>query len=492
MSFAKDFDNRKCILVYTNGIAIYPYIRGQCKELERLCSHYDSVYHTRIYTSGFPIEKESCFLSHFISLAKLKNWFPDYKVIRMHTFTRSNMVNRLKPNVKLRDNQVNIMTRLIGNRSREIYLNVPTAFGKTFLGVAYSLHLNTKTLIVCKSLKILSQWENTIDDISTGGRARVLHLNGSSTIVKLINYKLNADDYDFFLVTPATITSFTNSHSWYEFSELIDKLGIGLKIIDEAHLNLGSTIKLNATTNIANTLYLSADATRGNLNASNTFTDVFYNVPMLRLNDEEIIKLKHIIATFVTYDSAPTAGDIMQIQGGSYNWSHNEYAKYQWNKGNTAGHICDIIDQIIKANPDGVHYKTLVLMYTIDHTDSLTEYLAERYKGTFTVGRYHSKVSDEEKEEALKSDLIVSIYGSFGVGLDVVDPEIRYVISTIPIDPVNTNQVAGRCRPINGLNSFIWMLYDIGFSYCQTKMTRVANYLKGSKIKDIYVHRVDK
>jgi len=491
MSFSNNFDNHNTILVYQNGIAIYPYIKGQCPELENICSYYDNVYHKRNFTTGFPIEKDCCFLSHYVSLSKLKAWFPNYKVIRMHPFRRSNMESRLKDTVKLRDNQVDIMTRLIGNKSREVFLNVPTAFGKTFLGVSFSLHLRTKTLVVCKSLKILQQWEKTIDKISTAGSSRVLHLSGSDVIKKLINGKLRYDDYDFFLATPATISSFAKSNSWYEFSSLIDDIGIGLKIIDEAHLNLGSTVKLNATTNIAHTLYLSADATRGNLNASRAFTDVFYNVPMLRLNDDEINKLRHIIATFVTYDSNPKAGDLMQIQGGKYNWSHTEYAKYQWNKGLTTMYICRIIDQILHANPDGVHYKILILLYTIDHTDSLTSYLAERYKDIFTVGRFHSKVDDDEKEATLLSDVIVSIYGSFGIGVDVVDPEIRYVISTVPIDMVNTNQVAGRCRPIEGLNSFVWMLYDIGFTYCQAKMNRVANYLKGSKVKDMFVLKMD-
>ena len=56
---------------------------------------------------------------------------------------------------------------------------------------------------------------------------------------------------------------------------------------------------------------------------------------------------------------------------------------------------------------------------------------------------------------------------------------------------VNSNQAAGRCRPIEGLNSFVWMLYDTGFTYCQAKMNRVANYLKGSKVKDMFVLKMD-
>ena len=476
----------KTIIININGVYITPYVEGQCPDLERLCSHYDKKYHKRIYTSGFPISEENCFICHYISAERLKGWFPDYRIIRSSAYLYTNMKCKLRSDVTLKDNQVDIMASLINNNSHEVFLNVPTAFGKTYLGVVYATHIQTKTLIVCKSLKILSQWKETIEKITVGNKNVVIHIKGSEILEE---YLTNGDpeNHDFYLVTPATLSSFASKHYWFGFSELVDKLGIGLKIIDEAHLNIGNTVRINGSTNIYKSLYLSADATRGNREASEAFNDAFYYVPLLKLSSEEFEKLRHIIGTFITYDSQPTASDIMQIQGGYYNWSHTQYARYEWNRGITQDKIIDVLDEIISANNNVLHYKTLILLYTIEHVEEFVEILQERYRGIFTVGKFHSKMKDDEKAESLKCNLIVSIYGSFGVGVDVVDPEIRYVISTIPIDPVNTNQAAGRCRPIKGLNSFIWMLYDTGFSYCQSKMTRVADYLKNSKIKAMYI-----
>lgn len=472
------------------AIRIEPYIEGQCRPLELCTSHYDNVYHKRIYDTAFPIKKENCILSSNFSFAQLKSWFPDYRVEDMNIFPHRGMGNSIAKGITLRENQVSTVEKLVACKKREIFLHLPTAFGKTFMGVYYSFVKSYKTLIICHSNKILDQWEETIEEMSLR-KGRAFRITGEKGFKKLASSKMGDKDYaamdyyDFFLVTQSSINGFASKYSWTEFGELIKGLGIGLKIIDEAHLNLGATVKINASTNILQSLYLSADATRGNLTAAKSFSNVFFRTQMIELSSEELEDLKHIIAVFTTFKSTPTNSDIYYVSGGKYGWSHTAYAKYEWENDITQSKCIQILSEILRANNGKPHYKILILLQLIDHVDEFTETLRELYKGTLTVGRYHSKMTSEEKAEALDCNIIVSIYGSFGVGVDVVNPEIRYVISTIPVDPVTTNQAGGRCRPIENRSSFLWMLYDMAFPYCVAKMGRVAKYLKNSKCKDI-------
>lgn len=474
------------IICTVNGTVISPYLVGQCKPLEKMCSRYDSVYHKHIFTIGFPAEDEGIFLTHSLSMSFLKQHFPDYKIeFKTPSFYQFDSVD-CKPGILLRDNQKNVMFKLENCESKEIFLNVPTAVGKTFMGVIYSTFLQTKTLIMCKSVVILDQWEEAIDTITVGGKQRVYRVKGSGDILKILNGKVNCYNYDFFLMTPAVITSFAKKYSWKEFSEAIKIAKISLNIVDEAHLNIGATVRLNASTCVYKTLYLSADDTRGNTDAKNAFNSVFHNTVFIRMDDEELQQLKHIIAVFLTFDSKPDAGDIQQIQGGPYNWSYLEYSKYEFRKQITQSKTIFIINEILEATNNRPYYKILILLQTIDQIETLGDELAEIYKGKLTVGKFHSKMTKEDKITARKCNVIVSTYGSFSVGVNEVNPEIRYVISTIPVDEVSTNQAGGRCRPIEGMYSWLYMLYDTGFGYCENKIRRVASYLTRSKIKDIY------
>ena len=472
----------------SNGIRITPYTPGQCYDLEKICSYYDKVYHKRIFTTGFPIPDDDMFLTYNISKKYLVSWFPDYRIVDIKPdYRRPYYENELNPDIKLRENQMEILNQMILSNDSELYVNVPTAFGKTFLGVVHSVMGKRRCLIVCNSVKILDQWENTIDEITKLGKSKVLRIQGAKCIDQILSGEIDTINYEFFLITPMSISSYASSHSYMKIRDMIDRLCVSLRIVDEAHLQIGATVKVNAITNIAQTLYLSADATRGNTNAKKSFRDVFARARFIRMSDEELQKLKHVVAIFTTYDSSPTDADIHEVQGGPYNWSHLKYSRYEWRKQITQSKVTMLINEILAKTDDNPHYKILVLLQEISHVDEFTESLKSLYKGRVTVGRYHSKVSKQEKQETLMSDIIVSIYGSFAVGVDVVNPEIRYVISTIPVDEVTSNQAAGRCRPIEGKTSFVWYLYDTGFPYCKNKMAKVSEYLTHSKIKDMFV-----
>lgn len=436
--------------------------------------------------TGFPIADDGIFLTKYMSTSFLKENFPGYSIAHENPMLYKFDSLDFNQGVELRENQINTMHKLENCNHNEIYLNVPTAIGKTFMGTFYSVYLQTKAIVMCKSVGILDQWEETIDTITVGGSQRILRLKGNKDIENILSGKTNCYNYDFFLFTPSTMAAFTKKHSWEEFSNAIKETKASLTIIDEAHLNIGATVRLNASTNAYRTLYLSADDRRGNYEAKKAFDEVFRNTVFIRMDEDEMIQLKHIIAVFVVYDSDPNAGDLTQIQGGSYNWSHLQYSKYQFRKGITQAKTIFIINEILKATDNHPYYKILVLLQTIDQIETLADELQELYKGKLTVGKYHSKMNKEGKQATLKCDVIVSTYGSFSTGINVVDPEIQYVISTIPVDEVTTNQAGGRCRPIQGKYSWLFMLYDIGFAYCETKMNRVAGYLKSSKIKDMF------
>ena len=471
----------------TTGTMIIPYVKGQLPFLEKYTSSYEKITHSWNPANGFIAEDMEAFLTYKIPVSKLKAWFPDYEIVKHSASSSRSLPKEVKMNddFELRELQKKPVTSLIATNKPEVFLNIPTATGKTVIGVFYSIYFNKRTLIVCFSTKILNQWKEAILSMTNVPEKSIKVLN-SDYIHKVVNDEYDFSDDYFLLSTPQLFSMYSSKNGYADIMSFMTKMRIGLKIFDEAHRDLGAIVKLNALSSCEKTLYMSADLNRGSRYIKDKFFNVFGSVQSIQFSEDDMKKLRHILAVFVNFNSNPDPISITNVRKGKYNWSHIAYAKYQYDHSITSSKVIKLINKILSVEVQTKpRYKILVLLELIDHVDQLTEDLRDVFKGRVTVGRYHSKVSPEEKKETLECDIIVSIYDSFSTGVNVVNPEIRHVISTIPVNEVTINQSAGRCRPINGLNSFLWILCDTGFDYCVHNKSRVGRYLSKQKIKSV-------
>jgi hypothetical protein len=274
--------------------------------------------------------------------------------------------------------------------------------------------------------------------------------------------------------------------------DLFAFMGIGFKVIDEAHRYFGVTVKLNAHTSIR-TLYLSADFNQANSYVRKMFFSALKNAAIIRYDMETLQDLKHITCVHYEYNSNPSCEDVASITNTNrknrYHWDHFEYTKYMMRNGESIRQVENIIDQIIKSEVDikdtsGKPYKILVLTNMIDMVDMVYNKIKHKV-GNRTISRYHTKIDKSEAQTYTDADIIISTYQAFGEGVDITTPCIRHVISMNPVDIIMANQSAGRCRPIPNLESFYWMMVDFGFEYTVGNEQRVTRYLASNRIGKI-------
>ena len=471
----------KKIVYTTTGTLIVPYTHNQCQRLEFETSDFDKIYHKQIPHTGFYNKKLEIFATYKMYATKLKSYFPDYDIEYFENYkgkSTSNFAMKVKPNKY----QNSALTQLMGINGHEAYINIPTASGKTVLAVTYICMYKKKAFIMCYSSRILEQWEDTFRSKTTLNPDRVFTFNSSEKMNDFLTGKKSADKYDIFLCTSKLFDSFGNRYGYENYQRLFRKLGVGLKVIDEAHTRLGSTIRCNAYTSIDMTLYLSADYNQANPRLMEQFTKVFRMVPVIKLEEELMSELRHINAVTLSINSDPTLDEMLKVTGGKYHWSHIDYCRYEFEKGVMQTAIKALVSEIIYSmdvSYTGRPYKILILLQLIEHTDIVYDLLLP-IVGDRSISKYHSMV--EDKSTALDADIIVSTYKSFSTGLDVTNPQIKHVISTCPVDVVTANQSAGRCRPIPDEKSYFWMIQDFGFEYCGHNNTKVVKYLKTNKI----------
>ena len=476
----------KKIVCTTTGVFIMPYEKGQSYYLEQDTSVYDKICHKYVPHTGFYNEKLGLFATYNMAKDKLRDTFKGYELIEMTNYKGKPLKYQYAMNVELNRYQNNAITQLMGINGHEAYVNIPTASGKTVLAVTYITMTNKKTLIMCYSSKILEQWVTTFKEKTDINPERVLELSSSEMMNAFLlpnndkKKKKKPEDYDIFLCTTSMFDTFGKRYGYEKVQPLFMELGIGLKVIDEAHTRLGSTIRLNAYTSIDKTLYLSADFNQANKELMYHFKKVFKRVPVIKLTEELMNELRHITAVNCIFKSNPSAMARLAISANQYKWSNIEHAKYEFD---TCKDMMKIINATIKAIVMSEKkikrprpYKILILTQLINHVDLI-------YRNLDTCGRSKSKLyASLDKENAITADIIVSTYKSFSTGLDVTNPQIRHVISTSPVDAVTANQSAGRCRPIPNLKSYFWMIQDYAFEYCSGNAERVLNYLKKNKI----------
>lgn len=478
-------------LIYTTaGLVIMPYRPKQCRKLEWMTSTYDAIYHRAIPHTGFYNPKMNAFVTYQLSKTYAKTLFPDYEVVQWPVMPIQHTQGFEMKGITLNEYQEDIVAQLENIDTNCVFVNLPTAVGKTVLATACMSEAKTRVFVMCYTTKILKQWIDTFRDMTTLKKSQVLLLKSSKQIEDIYNKPESVKKVEVFLCTSSLFDSYGRSYGYEKYFKLFQDLGIGMKIIDEAHTRLGTTVRINAYTNVPKTMYLSADYNQANSEMLKLFKDVLYGVPVLKLSDEHMNELKHIKAMVYSFNSRPSIEDELKVTSGVYHWSTVNYCRYEFDEDNSpmVDAITSILEMIVDensiSNVKGLPYKTLILVQLIEHVDKLALLLPRIIKNR-SFGAYYSELDEDEKSRAVRKDIIISTYKSFSTGVNLVAPEIKDVISTCPVDNVTANQSAGRCRPIPDTYSRIWLVTDYGFEHNINNIERTVKYLTKNKVSEI-------
>lgn len=475
------------IIITTNGTIITPYRKGMCKALERNTSSYDKIYHRVNEVTGFmlPYKGVNSFITHTNQRGYLQSLLPDYELM-IQPDVRGRDIQapyQLNSDIELKPLQKEIFDEVINSTNyKEWFINMQTALGKTLLSVALISEWGEKALILCYSETIRSQWIKTFDEKTNFDMSRIKLISASKTFQKVLDGEFDVNEHDIYVCTPGLITNFGKTHGNEKIDIVMRMLGIGVRVYDEANRDIANIVKNNAFANISKTLYLSADYAQPKSERERMFFAIFRNTLVLKPSVEEMRSLKYTQAIVVEYNSYPSETESQSIYN-RYGFSAQAYMEYQLNNDYIFDALEGIFRSIAKANVN--NYRTLILVTNVEHADRLCDWVLAKYGDSYTVGKVHGGVSADDKAYARDTaDIIVSTYGSFGVGVDA--SKIKFVISLNQSNKVEDNQAAGRARPLpDNSDAFYFMIMDSGFPYCKNKLSKRLEYLQQTKIKKI-------
>lgn len=392
---------------------------------------------------------------------------------------------KLPPKNEIQENSIKFLKNC-GYYDHQAFLSLDVGMGKTYCAVSHIAEARKATLII--SYNLAYQWEDRIKqytNLENGENGGIVNIVGASYFEDCVAKKIKPNAA-IYLTTIGTLHSYQKLHGKGSLQDIVNALGIGMKIFDEAHNRylLFNSIDLNMQTD--ETIYLSATPGRSAKTEDRMFTKIYKNVPSYgsftaKYNDFYVIR-------YITYDSRATTVDRESFRT-PRGLSSLKYMRYLFDKfgENIARMVMYYAEPILKENPTG---KLLIVTDWIKDIEFLRNWMHKHYP-QYSVGTYCQLVKNkEEKEKELEKKIIIGTIGSMQNGKDIPNLQIIFPLTTFSSSIV-TRQLLGRLRPLKNKHVYYFDIADISVPSLMQQRRERDNTLKTRALGEIENDRVD-
>ena len=444
--------------VYNTHMELYPYVKDDYRVIENMYTAIDK--HTqKEVPCGYLIENSKLYLPRGTSVSKLEYIVGTEANYIQESDPIEKMSREFKSMYDLRNKlQEDSVKHLTTEGGHQIGLNLGTGIGKTFCVAYASTQLNEKAIIVTPNEGLKSQWINTYHKMFNYRPKNLMNIAGSNIITGIMEDMI--EPADVYFVNHATLRNYMTNLNGYALHKFFKKIQVGIKVYDEAHMEFGNILLIDNFSNTNRTWYLTATFDRSDKTQSVCFKRAFSTVITFGESESMQVMEKHVIYHVVNINSRPTPknrGKVMSFPG----LTAASYGRYAFldDENNTAYNaILNILEKI-----KDIEGKTIIFVPLIEAVDLVVKKLKLDHPDK-SVGAYHSKTSKDEKESAIKKDIIVTTIKSCGTGRDI--PGLRSCICLDPVaSKVIAQQLIGRLRPYaKGKMTFFFDIVDVAFA----------------------------
>ena len=439
-------------------------------------SLWDNVY--RKYTfSAFTVIDSDLYFPSSVGVQQIQKYFPNKDVIYNYKTTSkaSQVVYNMKygPNTDLQKDSINFLMRMKNDQStRERMLSLPTGKGKTYVAINVISKYKKKPLIVVDTLELASQWQREFLKHTDIKPDDIVILSGSDSIKK----EKKEQNGKVYIAIHRTLSNMLDE-DFNSINLLMNKLKIGIRVFDEAHVNFKNVCMINALSNVEYTLYLTATPGRSNYTDDHLYGKVLRRIPYFSGKDNaQNINRYHTVVLF-KMDSKPSLDEQIASK-----------TKYGFNSGKWASNLENesyeiflkaILDIFEKFKLEERKKKVAIILPTISLIKKLKTDIEANIK--LTTGLFIGEVKQSDREEAKKQDILLTNDKMFDKAIDI--PDLEILINFVPFgSPVKTEQIMGRLRYREGKSSILIDVTDIGYESCVNQMkTRKRFYKKNAK-----------
>ena len=478
------------IVIHNGAIVVNDYDLGDCRTLENQFMIYDKMYHKlfplAIY---YDAQHKRLFLPRGVDVEFVKRKVQstmetDLKSTIVHSREYKYYNARIDMKLPPRDDeQVEALKFILckGNYScysghSQFCVALLPGKGKTFIAACAISYLKIKTMVITSQTGILDQWKDRLQEYTTISDKDIVKLEGSATISRIINGSSSLADKSVFLCTHSTLQTYGSRYGWSKVGELFYKLGIGIKIFDEAHQCFNNMALIDfATRDVYRTYYLTATPSRSSSDENRIYKNYMKNVPSLELFNEGVDKHTGYIS--IQFNSLPRPSDINSCKNETYGLNHMAYIKYLMRNERFWIMFDYIFSIVVKAGGRALFY-----IGTNDGIQKVYDRICMTYPELRNEVGIYTSINSDGKAEAKRKKYILTTTKSAGAGEDIAHLKYSIVLAEPFKSEVLARQTLGRTRD----NDTTYIeLVDVGFKqlfkYYQAKKPIFNKYAKSTK-----------
>lgn len=496
-----DFGKMK-VLVRPSAIILTPYRKKQCYAIEKMLAVWDM--NQNRYTSflyEFEAEDEKIDPNYGVlripkglGVDTVKSALDgagiDFVVIDQtedyKQFRKINIEMKLPPRNQIQEDSVKFLRDSLYHQ-HQAFLALDVGMGKTYCTTYHIADSRKATLIV--SYNLAYQWEDRMQEysdlVSGNENGGLVNIVGTQYFENCVSGKIKPKA-GVYLTTIGTLHSYQRLHGKGSLQDIVNALGIGIKVFDEAHNRylLFNSIDLNMQTD--ETVYLSATPGRSIKTEDRMFTKIYKNVPAYgsytaQYNDFYVIK-------YITFDSHSNVEDRASFKT-PRGLSSLKYMRYMFDKwGESLLKLVMVYSEpILSENPKG---KLLIVTDWVRDIEWTKKWLNEHYP-QYSVGTYCQLIKNKElKEKELDNRIIIGTIGSMQNGKDIADLQIIFPLTTFSSSIV-TRQLLGRLRPLKDKNVYYFDIADLSVSSIMQQRRERDSVLRARAAGEIENDRID-
>jgi hypothetical protein len=341
-------------------------------------------------------------------------------------------------------------------------LPLQTGGGKTFCSLYSAAQIGKRLAIFVKAMYV-DKWVKDVFNILDIDKKKVCVVQGSAALKSVFNLATTGElNYDVMIFSISTVQDWIGKYELMGdkikdlgFSctpeDWMEKMGIGVKLVDEVHQHFHAMFKLDLYTQVPKSIALSAT-----LISKDSFLRRIYTYMFPHEDRAPVPELKRYANAIAVHYLFKNPDKIRTTEFGSNQYSHGALEKSILKHPPTLSNYLKMIAGLVEAgyiNHPKPSKKLAIYAATKSMCQHICTDLQRRYPD-LDVRRY---VDEDPYENAIDADIRVTTIGSMGTAIDV--PDLTTVILTTALSSVQANiQVLGRLREIKDFQVYFYFL----------------------------------
>ena len=287
------------------------YYLGKYSTLERNLSVWDEPTHSYSWKNYFYNEEtKELLIPGGINKYKLYNLMKNEEFLSDTIKEDSYRTATYKCTTDPRDEEQEKAIEFLLQDEKQLMLCLNTGGGKTYCTINALSQMKKRSMVIVDKEKIMLQWKESFLKFTNLKEDDIYLISGRDSIEKIMKNKKDCN-IKVFIASHRTLSSYAED-DWSKLTDFFNKIKIGVKVYDEAHVEAKNIFKIDCYTNTFKTIYLTATPARSNPQEDKVFQYSIDTIPQYGL--EKKFDDKYIIAYYVSYNTQPNSYQIAKCK----------------------------------------------------------------------------------------------------------------------------------------------------------------------------------